>query len=265
MTTVSGDVEITPVFEADVPPVPTPMTVSAHLYDNETEAPITNGYAYIVGVQQLTEEPYISDDYALTDANGLFTINNVPEDVFGVLIVGAPGYVNRGQLLSYEYPATDFYLIKGIQCNLNIPESASTVFIEKGSNVTLDIPYLGVRTIPLDYDLDFGTKFLPFGMTPQGTFDFEDDGRLNYNLTKNGVDVLGVDINIKVVPKDGYTFKCWMLNDEPISGQYQLKEGDKDVTVTPYFETVAPGPTPGPTPVNPSTSSGMNSTSVNIS
>ena len=131
-----------------------------------------------------------------------------------MLIVGAPGYVNRGQLLSYEYPATDFYLVKGIQCNLNIPESASTVYIEKGSNVTLDIPYLGVRTIPLDYDIDFGTTFLPFGMTPQGKLDFKDNGKLSYTLTKNGVDILGVDINIKVVPKDGYAFKCWMLNDD---------------------------------------------------
>lgn len=242
-TAVAGtDIIIDPYFTGGEPPVPPVTTdVSATLYDHdERTTPITEGgYAYIIGLRTTTGDLYLSD-YGLTDSTGKFTIKDVPVDVFGVLIVGAPGYCNRGQLYSAEdYPATDFYLNKGVQCTVELPDTVSTVMLEKGSKINISIDGKDYGDLELDKDVDFGKYMLPFGMTSHGTFNFMDNGELNFSVEHNEVTIKSLSATFKVVPKAGYVFDCWQKDGEKISGEYTLSEGEEDFVISPVLTEVA--------------------------
>ncbi len=53
----------------------------------------------------------------------------------------------------------------------------------------------------------------------------------------------------KTIPKEGYSFGSWMLNDKEVSGDYTVTTKD-DVTVVPVLSKT-PGPQPTPDPDDP--------------
>ena len=196
--------------------------------------PITNGYAYIIGLNPETGKTFESD-YGLTDENGLFKIKDVPEDIIGLLVVGAPGHTNRAQYYSSLYPATNFYLSRGVQCTVDIPDEVETVMLEKGSYVDITFDDFPMGKLELPEDIDFGKYILPFGMSFHGTFNFKDDGELTFSVDKNAFQINHLELNFKVVPKEGYVQNGWLKDGQKISGEYTLQDGEKDFTIAPNF------------------------------
>ena len=242
LSTVKNSFTVKPIFKEAVP-----YAFSTYMQNHGKER-ITNGYAYLVGAYESTGELYLSDPVT-TNSQGEFSIENIPYDVYGIVVVGAPGYVNRFDYCDCDVEATFFTLDEGVQIDFQMPETASTVYIEQGSGVSLTVGGFPIE-FALPYDVEFGNLFLPFGITPKGTFNFMEDGRANYTVTnnENAVVINSLSVTFRVVPKDGYVFTGWLKDGQPISGEYTLKDGEKDFSITPVFEVPAP---PQPTPVDP--------------
>ena len=241
LSTITEDFTIEPVYRSAGP-----YTFSTYI-QNRQEERITNAYAYLVGVHELTGEAYLSDPVT-TDSEGVFAIENIPYDVSGLVVVGAPGYVNRFDYCDCDVEATFFTLDEGVQISIQMPETASTVYIEQGSGVKLTVEGIPLE-FALPYDVEYGNFFLPFGITPRGTFNFMDDGRVNYTVLSNENDIVinSLSVTFRVEPKDGYVFAGWLKDGQAISGEYTLKDGETDFLLTPVFVV----PTPQPTPVDP--------------
>lgn len=222
-----------------------PYTFSTYIKNHQDER-ITNAYAYLVGMHESTGEPYLSNTVG-TDKDGVFAIENIPYDVYGIVVVGAPGYVNRFDYCDCDVEATFFTLDEGVQIDFQMPETASTVYIEKGTSVKITVDGIPLE-FTLPYDIEFGNFFLPFGITPKGTFNFMEDGRASYTVMNNdnAVVINSFNVSFRVVPKDGYVFAGWLKDGQAISGEYTLQTGEKDFSITPVF--VVPTP-PQPTPV----------------
>lgn len=246
LSTITSDFTIKPVYKDAGP-----YTFSTYIQNDKKEK-ITNGYAYMLGVHSTTREIYLSDVVTTDPTTGEFTISNIPNDVVGLIVVGAPGYVNRFQYVDCDVEATFFTLTAGVQCSFDMPESASTVLLNQGSSVKVVVDDLPIE-LALPSDIDFGNFFLPFGMSFDGTFNFMENGKLNYTYTRqsNRVDIQSLNVTFEVLPKEGYVFKGWLKDGQAISGEYQLKEGEKDFVISPVFEAAAPTPTPVDPTVNP--------------
>lgn len=245
LSTITNDFTIKPVFRESGP-----VTYSAPVYEYDgTQHPtvvIPGAYAYLVGYHPSTYEPYISD-YSITGADGIFKIENVPNDVVGIIIVGAEKHTNNFQYVDADTPASEFHLLPGVQFTFDMSQGANNIIVQKGSSVTLTIdPSLPPVTLPLPEDIDLGDFFLPFGMTANGTFTFKDDGCLNFSYSHDSSNEAAFDslsIDIKVLPQDGYTFQCWLKDGEVITDQYVLQPGDSDFVITPFFaQSVTPTP-----------------------
>ena len=113
--------------------------LSAIIYEADGETPINGAYAYVVGYHKNTANLYVSE-IAYTKADGKFTITDVPEDIEGLLVVGAAKHVNRFQYIDKNTPATNFHLEEGMQIALEVPDGVGNVAIQKGSYIDFSAP-----------------------------------------------------------------------------------------------------------------------------
>lgn len=241
----AGDIiKVDPIF-GNEPDPPEPGEVRAHIYEDSarppaTPIPVKDAYAYIVGFYSDTGEVYASNYGKYNNETGLFKIKEVPDNIMGFIVVGAPGHTNRAQYYSSSYPATNFYLSKGVQCTVEIPEGVDKVLLEEGSNIQITLEGYELKTLELPYDIDFTDYILPFGMSFNGTFDFMDNGELNFSFDRNSFDIGHLSLTFKVVSKEGYVQDGWLKDGQKISGKYEIKEGEKDFTIAPNYGSDEP-------------------------
>lgn len=236
---ITENFSMKPSFVTDPGPVPEPGEVRAYIYEDSarppaTPIPVQDAYAYIVGWDS-KDEVYISEYGDYDNNTGLFIIKEVPDDIRGLLVVGAPGHTNRAQYYSSLYPATNFYLSRGVQCTVDIPDEVETVMLEKGSYVDITFDDFPMGKLELPEDIDFGKYMLPFGMSFHGTFNFKDNGELIFTVDKNAFQINHLELRFKVVPKEGYVQNGWLKDGQKISGEYTLQDGEKDFTIAPNF------------------------------
>lgn len=248
---------ISAVFEET--DTPDPGEVSAHIYKDTarppaTPIPVKDAYAYMVGFYPETGETFVSNYADYNDETGLFKIKEVPEDIMGLIVVGAPGHTNRAQFYSSAFPATDFYLSEGVQCTVDISEGVDKVLLEKGSNIKITFDGIELQELVLPEDIDFTDFVLPFGMSYNGTFDFMDNGELNFSFDRNSVDVGHLSLTFKVISKEGYVQNGWLKDGQKISGKYELKPGEKDFTIAPNYGSDDPVNPQEPSFINAQTS-----------
>ena len=155
--------------------------------------------------------------------------------------------------------------------DLSIPEGGAKFTIQQGegfNNAVLaagteiyfngsDEPYI------LEEDENLGSDFPPFGLMVGTNLTFNTDGTVEYTYAPahpEQHEITSANIILKTIPKAGYQFGRWLLNNVEVSGNYTV-QNTNDVIVVPEI-CKNPGPQPEPTPVinptgTPSTGDGI--------
>lgn len=214
-----------------------------------------NPYVFAVWFDLKTEEiGFKNGEVAQELSNeGAYGFTDIPDTAVGAVVGGASGYFMDFGGPFYYSPGHDSQRI-----DLSIPEGGAKFTINQGegfSNAVLaagtkiyfngeDVPYV------LEKDFDLGSEFPPFGLLVGTNLKFNEDGTVEYTYAPahpEQHEITGANIILKTIPKAGYQFGHWLLNDVKVSGNYTVQDTN-DVIVVPAIDKT-PGPQPGPSPV----------------
>ena len=183
---------------------------------------------------------------------GAYEFTDIPDTAVGGVAGGASGYFMDFGGPFYYTPKHESQRI-----DLSIPEGGAKFTIEQGEGFNNAVLAAGTKfyfngeeePYVLDEDVDLGSEFPPFGLLVGTNLTFNEDGTVEYTYSPahpEKHEITGATIILKTVPKEGYEFSRWLLNDEEVSGIYTVQDTN-DVTVVPAIDKI-PGPQPGPDP-----------------
>ena len=188
---------------------------------------------------------------------GAYGFTDIPDTAVGAVVGGASGYFMDFGGPFYYTPGHDSQRI-----DLSIPEGGAKFEIQKGEGFSNAVLAAGTKLYfngeeepyIFDEDVDLGSDFPPFGLMVGTTMTFNEDGTVEYTYEPAHPDqheITKANIILKTVPKEGYKFGRWLLNNIEVSGNYTV-QNTNDVIVEPEISKnpgPQPGPQPGPTPV----------------